>query len=66
MKTNELYASVAARVDTLGTKINAAETSRVISELISEIAQRISQGELSELEAVVWFAQMLEKRMEDQ
>lgn len=64
MKTKELYAGVAARVDTRGTKINAAETSRVMSELFNEIADKIRLKEITELDAVEWFAKELKKRLQ--
>ena len=65
MKTKELYAGVAARTDTAGTKINAAETSRVASELFNEIADRIRLKHATELEAIEWFAKELKKRLQD-
>lgn len=64
MKTKELYAGVAARVDTRGTKINAAETSRVVSELFQEIADKIRLKEITELDAVEWFTKELKKRLQ--
>lgn len=64
MKTKELYAGVAARVDTRGTKINAAETSRVVSELFQEIADKIRLSHTTELEAVEWFAKELKKKLQ--
>ena len=65
MRTKELYAGVAARVDTQGTKINAAETSRVAAELFNEIADKIRLSHITELEAVEWFTKELKKRLQD-
>lgn len=39
MSLNELYANVAKAVDTEGTEISAAETSRVIACLFDELAK---------------------------
>lgn len=64
MKTKELYAGVAARTDTAGTKINASETSRVVSELFNEIADKIRLSRTTELEAVEWFAKELKKKLQ--
>ena len=64
MKTKELYAGVAARTDTKGTKINAAETSRVMSELFNEIADKIRLSHVTELDAVEWFIKALKKRLQ--
>ena len=64
MKTKELYAGVAARTDTKGTKINAAETSRVMSELFNEIADKILLSHVTELDAVEWFTKELKKRLQ--
>lgn len=64
MKTKELYAGVAARTDTAGTKINAAETSRVVSELFQEIADKIRLSHVTELDAVEWFTKELKKRLQ--
>lgn len=66
MRTKELYASVAKRVDTEGTKINVAETSRVVSEMFGEIADRIQRMEICELDAVTWFAKELDKKLTEQ
>lgn len=63
LKTKQLYQAVSKRVDTQGTKINAAETSRVVSETFSEIADQIDRGQITELEAVVWFTKELEKKI---
>ena len=65
LKTNELYKAVAKRVDTEGTKINAAETSRVCSCLFTEIVNLIEFNDnVSECDAVVWFAKELSKHIE--
>lgn len=65
MQTNELYAAVARRVDTDGTQINVAETSRVISEFFNEIADRINGGQISDLDAVQWLVEKLRETLED-
>lgn len=65
MQTNELYAAVARRVDTAGTQINVAETSRVISEFFNEIADRINGGQISDLDAVKWLVEKLRETLED-
>lgn len=63
LKTKQLYQAVSKRVDTQGTKINAAETSRVVSEVFAEIADQIDRGQITELEAVNWFTKELEKKI---
>ncbi len=50
IKKSELYAEVAGSVDTLGTKINAAETSRVIAKFFEELSL---YGELEAMEFVL-------------
>lgn len=50
IKKRDIYAEVAGRVDTLGTKINAAETSRVISVFFESLTE---YGELEAMEFVL-------------
>lgn len=63
MKTKDIIANIARRVDTEGTKINAAETSRVVSETFAELADQIQRSQITELDAVNWFTKELEKKL---
>ena len=59
MNRNELYVKVQRRADTEGTKINAAETSRVCSILLDELKQHIDTLETDD--DVVYFIDALLK-----
>lgn len=63
MKTKDIIANIARRVDTEGTKINVAETSRVVSETFAELADQIQRSQITELDAVNWFTKELEKKL---
>jgi nucleoid DNA-binding protein len=61
----EIYSLVAAKTDTLKTAINAAETSRVIAMFFETLAELISQGRISELDAVELVTKELKQRLNE-
>lgn len=61
----EIYSLVAAKTDTLKTRINAAETSRVIAMFFETLAELISQGRISELDAVELVTKELKQRLNE-
>lgn len=63
MKTKDVMVAVSRRVDTKGTQINAADTSRVVSELFAELADQIKRSQITELDSVNWFVKELEKKL---
>jgi len=60
LKKNEIFAAASKIADTKGTKINAAETSRVCKSLFEAIRTGIEQEKFTMSDAFVFFAKEIE------